>query len=257
MIELVLQQAAELSNCIIHTADFGISAIIMAAIATASAAASAANQRSASKKTKQYNEDRQGKLDAKAAQDNAWYRMQYYKDPTRTPDGANMLKTMREYNDNLIARQRNRGVITGATHEQTVATAGRAMQNYGKTLSDMRATNERTKTGIAAQWQQARNTAFNNQLDADAAVQQQIMQSHENTNNNINNFTNAATQFTASLAASGDSGGSSSSSSSGSQAAATTTTSPLLTSTQQTPNQFQNWQQRLYKYQNYQLGQGT
>lgn len=166
--------------------------ITSTAIAAASAASTAAVQKKASDRQKEYEADKQRKIDAKAAQENAFYRMEYYRDPMRTAEGANALKQVREYNQRMTDIQQNRGIITGATHEQTVAQQGKAMSAYSDAVSNIRANAERTRRLIGQNWMAAQNNQFQRQMNADDANQRLQMQSAQNAVNNIQNFGSVA-----------------------------------------------------------------
>ncbi len=162
--------------------------IASTAIAAATATSSAVVQKKASDRQKDYEADKQRKIDAKAAQENAFYRMEYYRDPMRTAEGANALKQVREYNQRMTDIQQNRGVITGATHEQAVAQQGRAMSAYSDAVSNIRANAERTRRHIGQNWMAAQNNQFQRQMNADDAQQKLQMQSAANAVKNIQNF---------------------------------------------------------------------
>lgn len=166
--------------------------IASTAIAAASATSSAVVQKKNSDRQKEFEADRQRKIDAKAAQENAFYRMEYYKDPMRTAEGANALKQIREYNQRLTDIQQNRNVITGGTHEQTIAQQGRAMQSYASAVSNIRAQAENSRRIIGQQWMNAQNAQFARQMSADENISQLRMQSANNAINNIGNFSSAA-----------------------------------------------------------------
>ena len=162
------------------------------AIAAAGATSTAVAQKKASDKQKDFEADRQRKIDAKAAQENAFYRMEYYRDPMRTAEGANALKQIRDYNQRLTDIQKNRNVITGGTQEQTIAQQGRAMKAYADAVSNIRADNERTRRYIGQNWLNAQNNQFQRQMSADESVNALEQQSYQNAVNNIQNFQQVA-----------------------------------------------------------------
>lgn len=166
--------------------------IASAAIAAASATGTAVVQKKQSDRQRDFENDRQRKIDSQAAQENAFYRMEYYRDPMRTAEGANTLKQIREYNQKMTNMQASRNVITGGTQEQTIAQQGKAMEAYAGAVSDIRAQAERSRRIIGQQWMNAQRNQFNTQLNADAAVNQLRQQSMTNTVNNINNFGSVA-----------------------------------------------------------------
>lgn len=166
--------------------------IASAAIAATTATSSAVVQKKQSDRQKEFEADRQRKIDAQAAQENAFYRMEYYRDPMRTAEGANTLKQIREYNQRMTDIQQNRNVITGGTHEQTIAQQGRAMDAYSSAVSNIRQQAERSRRIIGQQWMGAQSNQFTRQMNADAAVNQLRQQSMSNAISNINNFGTAA-----------------------------------------------------------------
>lgn len=168
------------------------SLIASAIIAAGTATSQAVIQKKQSDEQNEYNRKRQRDIDAKAAQENAWYRMQYYQDPLRTQNGANMLRTISDYNQRMIDKQRSLGYITGATHEQSVATMGQAMQNYGKTIGDIKSKDDERKANVATAWQKALDTQFSRQQSQDSAIHQATQQSMTNAINNINAFSKVA-----------------------------------------------------------------
>lgn len=169
-----------------------VAAIISTAIAAGSAGAQAAVNKKANRKQADYEADKQRKIDAKAAQENAFYRMEYYRDPMRTAEGANALKQIREYNQRLTDIQHNRNVITGGTHEQVIAQQDKAMQAYSNAVSNIRADHEKTRRAIGQNWLRAQDNQFQRQMNADDAQQAIRMQGYENLNTNIQNFANVA-----------------------------------------------------------------
>lgn len=166
--------------------------IASAAIAATSATSSAVVQKKQSDRQRDFENDRQRKIDAKAAQENAFYRMEYYRDPMRTAEGANALKQIREYNQSLINQQNARNVITGGTHEQTIAMQGRAMNSYAGAVSQIRANAESARRAIGQNWMNSQNNQFERQMKADENINALRQQSMTNAINNINNFSTAA-----------------------------------------------------------------
>ena len=169
-----------------------VMAVAAIVISAASAASQAAAQKKAQKAQQKAEADRQRKIDAKAAEENAFYRMEYYKDPMRTAEGANALRAVREYNNRLTEIQKNRNVITGGTHEQTIAQQAKAMKAYSDAVSNIRADSEKAKRYIGQNWLKAQDNQFNRQLALDDQKHATEMQSYQNTVNNINNFANTA-----------------------------------------------------------------
>lgn len=203
LLDIISRLPTDIALDYMNIADFGISALIASmVIAAASATAQGVSQKKANEKQKDYEADKQRKIDAKAAQENAFYRMEYYRDPMRTAEGANALKQIREYNQRLTDIQRNRGVITGATHEQTIAQQGKAMQAYSNAVSNIRADNERTRRYIGQNWLAAQNNQFTRQMTADDAQHAVAMQGMQNVQNNIQNFAQGAQQVASGMIAS-------------------------------------------------------
>ncbi len=171
-----------------------IGLLISAAITGAAAGINARQQRKASNEQKRHNEETQKRIDAKSAQENAWYRMQYYKDPLRSNSGAHMLAAIRDYNKSMLERTRNRNVITGGTHESEVAMSDVAARRYAQAAGDIKAADDRQKLTIGQYWQQAEAANFQRQLNLDDLVSAERMQGYMNTATNVNNFANVATQ---------------------------------------------------------------
>lgn len=166
--------------------------IASAAVAAASATGTAVVQKKQSDRQADYEADRQNKIDAQAAQENSFYRMEYYRDPMRTAEGANTLKQIREYNQRMTDIQKNRNVITGGTQEQTIAQQGKAMEAYSSAVSNIRQQAERSRRIIGQQWMASASNQFNRQMTADAQTNALRQQSMTNAINNINNFGTAA-----------------------------------------------------------------
>lgn len=173
---------------------FGTAAGLIAStiVAAGGAAANSVAQRKATEEQRRANEEAQRRIDSKAAQDNAWYRMQYYRDPLRTGAGQHMLSTIRDYNESLLERQRNRNVITGGTHESEIAGMNAMSQNYGKVMGQIRAQDDTQKAAIGTHWRSAEDTLFNKQTALDKSITEQRQQGYENFANNVNNFANVA-----------------------------------------------------------------
>lgn len=169
--------------------------IASAVIAAGSASATAAVQKKASRENDEYIRRQQSRIDAKAAQENAWYRQEYYQDPLRTQGMVAMLRKMRDYNDRLIARQQNTGLITGATHEQVIATRGAAMQSYANGVAEMKAADDNRKASVATAWQRALDSQFSRQQGLDDARIESRMQSMQNAVDNVNNFSAVAQSY--------------------------------------------------------------
>lgn len=173
---------------------FGTAAGLIAStiVAAGVAAANSVAQRKATEEQRRANEEAQRRIDSKTAQDNAWYRMQYYRDPLRTGAGQHMLSTIRDYNESLLERQRNRNVITGGTHESEIAGMDAMAQNYGKVMGQIRSQDDTQKAAIGTHWRSAEDTLFNKQTALDKSITEQRQQGYENFANNVNNFANVA-----------------------------------------------------------------
>lgn len=166
--------------------------IASTAIAAGTATSQGIAQKNASDREREYERDRQNLIDAKAAQENAFYRMEYYRDPMRTAEGANALKKIREYNQNLSRIQANKNVITGGTQEQVVAQQGKAMEAYAKGVSDIRARAENIRRTIGQNWMASQNNQFTRQTALDDAQNKLMLQSATNAINNAGKWSEVA-----------------------------------------------------------------
>lgn len=139
-----------------------IGALIGAGLSVASSIAGGIANRKAEKK--------RDEMIAQQKKDNeAWYRRNYYSDPTKRADTVRLLTQMQEQIRNRNKAARGRQAVMGGTEDSTTAVKEANNKTLADTTSQIVANNESRKDAIEQQYQQNKRQIENNQMQMEAA----------------------------------------------------------------------------------------
>lgn len=112
---------------------------------------------------------KQDEMRAQQLKDNeAWYRRNYYSDPTKRADTVRLLTQMQEQIRNRNKAARGRQAVMGGTEDSTTAVKEANNKTLADTTSQIVANNESRKDDIEQQYQQNKRQIQNAQMEADA-----------------------------------------------------------------------------------------
>jgi len=147
-------------------------------------------QKEANKKMRQSFNNRISDLDS-------WYNKEYHQDYLNSKRGKHLANRYREKMNEMLDKNEQNAVESGATAEAEVAAKGEAQEKYSGFLSNISSQAEKRKRNVRRRYEQQKNNLLNQKANFNYKLGSQKAQNYQKMAGNVSNALSGVTKTAA------------------------------------------------------------